>query len=409
MPKFRKLRISYNPSESNYSKLTAELINALDNADIKPNFTATQARSFAESIEIIDQAKLSENSNKTVRNGKKLVEYKERQEEYLRDEYIKKMNSLGLPVELEKKSIITDSIENIYGKAVEYGKGNQEALVIEYQKKSNRDAKNFGSLVLIKNGERIVISNLSEEASLAFKKESNDLTMDDLISHLQVKYDVLISEKQENFMRSSWNQASLQGLPESMIIPSVKYDQDSELLRSDNDSRTQEFIFRDKQLDNIRMSQDIILYDNNTLDELKSAQLKLEVDVSNLREDVTRKGSDASTADLSEHSSDISNELQHMDAQGFLPRVGCEPRRVTVSFNSDNGLTCSIVPQVLDPLVKHTDFKGHMTSKNQIKKLALEAVSAIAIVRSNDRNKVDHEVVRDKVPFLAPVKKPIAR
>ena len=49
-----------------------------------------------------------------------------------------------------------------------------------------------------------------------------------------------------------------------------------------------------------------------------------------------------------------------------------------------------------------------MTSKNQIKKLALEAVSAIAIVRSSDRNKVDHEVVRDKVTFLAPVKRPIS-
>jgi uncharacterized membrane protein len=57
-----------------------------------------------------------------------------------------------------------------------------------------------------------------------------------------------------------------------------------------------------------------------------------------------------------------------------------------------NGLTCSLVPQVLDPLVKHTDFKRHMTSKNQIKKLALEAVSAIAIVRSNDRNKVGHKL-----------------
>ena len=33
-----------------------------------------------------------------------------------------------------------------------------------------------------------------------------------------------------------------------------------------------------------------------------------------------------------------------------------------------------------------------MTSKNQIKKLALEAVSAIAIVRSNDRNKVGHKL-----------------
>jgi len=182
-------------------------------------------------------------------------------------------------------------------------------------------------------------------------------------------------------------------LAESIIMPGIKYDQDRELLKSDQDSRTQEFIFKDKKLYNASISQNLILYDNNTLDQLKSASLKLDVDVSNLREDLNRKDSDASTADLSERSSDVSSELNDLDVQGFLPRVGCEPRRVTISFNSDDGLTFSIVPQVLNPLVRHTDFKGQMTSKNQLKRLAFEAVPSIAMVSSKDKNRVEENYV----------------
>ena len=258
MPKFRKFTMSFNPSENDYNRLTTELTDVLAASDLNTNFTGTQSRSFAESIEIVAQAKLSIDPSSTIENGKKLNLYKEKQSEYLRAEFLKNLKNVDKNEALETATRIIDSIENIYGKAACYSEGKEEILAKEYEKKSNRDAIAFGSLTIIKDGRNTVIDNLSSEVAKHFNKQSTNITMNDIVDYLKNEFEVIITEKQANFLRSSWNQSSLQGLTESMIIPSIKYDQDTELLRSDNDSREQNFVFSSSQLEKIIMKQNYI-------------------------------------------------------------------------------------------------------------------------------------------------------
>ena len=389
MPKFRKFTMSFNPSENDYNRLTTELTDVLAASDLNTNFTGTQSRSFAESIEIVAQAKLSIDPSSTIENGKKLNLYKEKQSEYLRAEFLKNLKNVDKNEALETATRIIDSIENIYGKAACYSEGKEEILAKEYEKKSNRDAIAFGSLTIIKDGRNTVIDNLSSEVAKHFNKQSTNITMNDIVDYLKNEFEVIITEKQANFLRSSWNQSSLQGLTESMIIPSIKYDQDTELLRSDNDSREQNFVFSSSQLEKIIMKQNVILYDSNTIEQLKSAELKVEIDVFNLREDPDRKGSDASTVEISDRGSDISNEVANINKMDFLPNINCQPRRITVEFKSQDGLNCTIVPEVLDILVSHTDFKGKITSKNKFKELVFNNIPYLSSVKSKKENIVD--------------------
>lgn len=407
MPKFRKFMMSFNPSENNYKRLTTELTDVLAASDLNPNFTGTQSRSFAESIEIIAQARLSVDPNSAIENGEKLNQYKEKQSEYLRAEFLKKLKNVDKDEALENPTRVIDSIDNIYGKAACYSAGKEEILAKEYERKSNRDAIAFGSVTIIKDGRNTIIDNLSIDVAKHFSKESEKITMNDIVDYLKNEFEVIITDKQANFLRSSWNQASLQGLTESMIIPSIKYDQDSELLRSDNDSREQSFVFLGSQLDKIMMKQNVILYDSNTIEQLKSAELKVEIDISNLREDASRKGSDASTVEISDRGSDISNEIENINRMDFLPNINCQPRRITIEFKSQDGLNCTIVPEVLDILVSHTDFKGKITSKNKFKELVFNNIPYLSSVQSKKENIVD-VYTQNPQPMLN-VKKSIER
>jgi hypothetical protein len=392
MPKFRKFKMSFNPSENDYNILKTELMDVLAASDLNSNFVGTQSRSFAESIEIVTQARLSVNPSSTIKNAVKLDGYKEKQSEYLRKEFLKNSKNIGKDEALEAVTRVIDSIENIYGKAACYNEGKEENLAKEYERKSNRDAAGFGLLKIIKDGRSISIDNLSSEVAKHFSKEAINITMNDIIGYLKNEFEVVITDKQANFLRSSWNQASLQGLTESMILPSVKYDQDSELLRSDNDSREQSFIFSGSQLEKIQMKQNIILYDNNTIEQLQTAELKVEIDISNLKEDASRKGSDASTVEISDRGSDISSEVSNLDEMGFLPNINCQPRRITVEFKSQDGLTCTIVPEVLDPLVSYADFKGKITSKNRFKELIFNNIPYLSSIKSKKENIVDTSI-----------------
>lgn len=186
------------------------------------------------------------------------------------------------------------SIGGIHGKArllLSNGEDVRIALAQEYKKTSDKDANRITSTELIfldsndkiKNSIKIDVLSQAVIDYFSQQKEQNvqEATMDMIADYLQEEYNMSISYEQRNFLRTQWNQASVQGFTGVFHLDGNIPGAERLLDRNKNICS---FVFKENQLQSLKFSQSFSQTDSerNIIEGAPQSVAQVTADISHL-------------------------------------------------------------------------------------------------------------------------------
>ena len=326
MAKFNKFSITLDPAKLDALSTKLDSVSRLGTGprEIYSN-EEIQLRSVSETINIVRQEELIQNSQKT----QEIIDQATDRDAYLKE---------------DEPTI--NSVNNIYGKAAQI-KSNPEDVAQAYEEISKKDASRLNNLILELDG-KIIDTNKDKAFLNKVATQYNNtyhpnppvsstsvdpsITMDMVVDYLQTEYKVIISDQQRNVLRSQVNQASLAGAASSLTATGVQGQAGSQAIS---------FAFnKNKQLTNIKVIGQI-----NGIEESKGKDAKASViaDVSHLKSDKP------------------SASKEGVKLLDYLPKYS--PKFVEIKYESKN-LPCAIHPSVHKMIKNHAKFKDLEPLKN---------------------------------------------
>ena len=328
MPNFDNFTIELDPSK------LAGLSSKIDSASrpdvaVRDRYAddAIQLRTVSDTINLVQQPKLIQTALQDPTSTAVIAAQADARDTYLQND-----------------DKTTDSLENIYGKTASVH-ADKTKVAQAYKARSDADANRFENLTLELDDQKITITDLVQKAAdlhnttYGVSIVKKDVTMDMIVDYIQETHQVSISEKQRNFLRSQWDQASLQGMGGSFTAPGIR-DQNGNAssMPDPNDKRTDFFIFKDGKLHSVKVSESIIGFGG------------LE----------GKSGKSSVTADISNLAGPASKSKPTRSAEDYLPEHA--PKSVSINYESKDGLACSIHPDIHQPITEHAKFEGKEAS-----------------------------------------------
>jgi hypothetical protein len=250
-----------------------------------------------------------------------------------------------------------EDIESIYGKAAQ-ALTNPQEVIKTYISHSDIDAERIQNLRLNIDGKTIQISNIAEQVAQKYNKP---VTMDRILRYLKSEHQIIISQAQSNFLRTQWNQASIQGASATFLggFPSGTVS------------------FKDQDRPSCHV------FNFNAKEELVNTQY-----ISNIVDiaDNQKTGVFTTTADISNL---IGIDDIFAPINSWLPKYA--PKTVSIDYKS-NDIICSIVPEVHQSMQKYAKF-DEQTLNNQFYKIQ----KLIQVFK---------DWMKEKMPFLFSSPKP---
>lgn len=250
-----------------------------------------------------------------------------------------------------------EDTETIYGKAAQTI-SNRQKVVETYMSHSDIDAARIQNLALNIDDRTISIDNLAEQVA---KKYNQPATMDRILGYLKDEYKVVISPAQSNFLRTQWNQASIQGASTIFLggFPACT-------VSFEDQNRPSYHVFNfnaRRELVNTQYVSNIV----DVRDNEKTGVFTTTADVSNL----------------------IGIGTGLLPINPWLPEHA--PKTVSIDYKSSD-IICNLAPEVHQSMEKHAKF-DEQTINNKIYK--------IQNLIKNFKN-----WLKEKIPHLFPSPKP---
>lgn len=225
----------------------------------------------------------------------------------------------------------------------------KEELAKIYEDRSNTDSPRIVKMRLefLNNNNKKInfteIKELSKEVAIYNNLQKDDqvdlsqVTMDMVVDYLQEQHKVEISTQQRNFLRTQWNQGSIQG-SRALLTPDLE---SKARATKDKDSAGHCFVFKNNKLQNTQYSE--------TFHEVDEDAQILETD----------KAVSKVTADISHLAGETSPNKPTLSTEDWLPQ---NKANVTVSYKSSGNLPTSISQDFIDAIGPDAVKIGYETS-----------------------------------------------
>lgn len=340
MPEFQSFSITLDPA--NLTELSEKAHNLSINMPNKYNNDAIQARSVAETFNMLQQAQLFQNPNAAKYVLKQANE---------RDQYL----------ENDNEDSVKNSPQNIYGKINNLQNSKDKVLEdyrknsIQYSNRLNNLYIQIGDKVINTNKDELFLKKVANKYNITHNEEiSKDaVTTDMVIDYIQSNYDLIVSDQQRNFLRTQLSQSGIAGSVASFtqtngIVSDINSPEEPKIT----------LIFdKNKKLDKINIVEKLKGVEENAE---KSATATVVADISNLK------------------SNTKSSSKKEVPLEDYLPKYS--PTSVKIQYESKD-LPVNIEENLHKVMKKAGVFQG--TSYNSLKIFMQKKYSEIGNSISN--------------------------